>query len=492
MRRLVTCTLVCALATGAATGFAGAVRAAPVIHAERGGPLSGGAAAFGEQTPPGLREAWLRFGATLGLAPRLTADDVPVLMGDPVLDRLTPCSGPLERRALAELAPCPVDVIGVSAPAERPEPLLRLDAALVSARDAGAPVSLLLAGGIDPAPVLAAVSASGFPVARLLVRSPVSAALDAARAALPGVTTALISADPGGPAAAAARGDAWLAPAWPTPASVVAAARGAGLRLAPGPLDTPADLAAGVALGLDALVTADPLGARRALGLPDPAPLSAPVAPPGPSAADVFFGGLASDGATAPRLALRWRGRGDADAAATGFDAQIRPLGFRREADWRTLVAGAARRSATFTAEPGAAYVARVRARDASGAPGAWSARGLVVPLDDGVLRGSRRAWRSEPRPAAWGGAVRVATASGATLRLSFRGRSLRLIAPTAPGAGSLDVRLDGRRSTVSLAGTTADRQVVFKSPRLRDRRHRLVVRARGAGPVAVDAVAPS
>ena len=340
--------------------------------------------------------------------------------------------------------------------------------------------------------MLAAVAASGLPAARLLVRSAVPAALDAARVALPGVATALVTADPTGPALAAARGDAWLAPPWPVDAAGVAAARAAGLRLAPGALETPADLAAGVALGLDALVTADPPAAARALGRPEPLPLPPPALPPGPPATDLLFGGLASDGASAPRLVLRWRGRGDADTAAKGFEAQVRARGFREPTDWRTLVAGAERRAATFTAEPGGVYIARVRARYAGGSPGAWTTRGLVVPLDDRALRGSRTAWRRAARPGAWGGAVRVAGGPGAALRLAFRGRSLRLIAPTAPGAGRLEVRLAGRRTTVSLAGVAAERQVVFKSPRLRDRRHRLVIRAAGGGPVAVDAVAVS
>ena len=77
-------------------------------------------------------------------------------------------------------------------------------------------------------------------------------------------------------------------------------------------------------------------------------------------------------------------------------------------------------------------------------------------------------------------------------MRLRFQGRAVRLIAPLAPDGGSLSVVLDGGRRTVSLRGEAADRQVVLAVSGLRYGSHRLTLRSRGGGPVAIDAVAPS
>ena len=328
---------------------------------------------------------------------------MPVLLDDPSLDRTTPCSGLLARRAAEDLAGCPVDVLGrpggplAAATSERPEPIPTLAEALVYARDSGATVSLEIADragepGFDPARnaagrVMDAVVASGLPAARLIVRSAVPGDLDVARQRLPGVATALVTAaadNAGGPALAAGRGDAWLSPEWPVDAAYVAAAHGAGRLVAPAVLDTPADVQAGAALAVDAIVTDDLPMARRALGLPETAPSGQdPPAPSAPPALDLLFGTLASDTYTSPRMRLRWRGHGDSDGQHAGFQAAIRARGQRRQADWRSLITGAPSRSATFTGEPGATYDVRVRAVDAAGVLGPASTRRFVVPFDD-------------------------------------------------------------------------------------------------------------
>jgi glycerophosphoryl diester phosphodiesterase len=501
--------LAVAVAGLAAPAAAGAVAA---VHARGGAPVADGVPIAGEATMSAYRKAWRSYGAVLEIPARLTADGVPVVLEDPALDRTTPCSGLVARRAALDLAACPVDMLGhpagplPAAGAERPEPIPTLADALLYARDAGATVSLEIANrpgeaGFDTGEAFAgkvmdAVVASGLPLARIIVRATAPADLDVARRRLPGVATALVTRaaeNAGGPALAAGRGDAWLVPEWPVDGAYVATARAAGRLVAPSVLDTPADVQAAAGLGVDAVVTDDLPMARRALGLPVTAPTgSDPLPPPGPPALDLMFGPLASDTYTSTRMRLRWRGHGPADAQATGFHAVIRARGQRRTADWRVLRNGTSDRHAVFTGASGATYDVRVRAVDPSGALGPVAATRLIVPFDDRDS-GLRRtgAWQRVAAPGAWRGSVRVARRAGPAMRLRLRGRAVRVIAPLTADGGRLEVGVDGRRRTVSLRGPAADRQVVFAARGLGYRTHRVTLRARGSGPVAVDAVAP-
>jgi len=199
---------------------------------------------------------------------------------------------------------------------------------------------------------------------------------------------------------------------------------------------------------------------------------------------------LASDAFTSPRLLLRWRGRGLDDERATGFFVDIRALGLRSAADWRTLVAGSPARAAAFTGAAGSAYVVRARAMD-SNAFGPTVSSTVLVPLDErhGQVRLSP-GWRKQRRPGAWNGATAAASSSRATARLRFTKRRVRVIVHRFPSAGRLAVALDGRRSVVSLAGPDGQRQVAFDSGRLGSGRHRLTLRPAG-GRVEIDAIAP-
>ena len=286
-----------------------------------------------------------------------------------------------------------------------------------------------------------AVVASGLPVARLIVRSAVPGDLDVARQRLPGVATALVTAaadNAGGPALAAGRGDAWLSPEWPVDAAYVAAAHGAGRLVAPAVLDTPADVQAGAALAVDAIVTDDLPMARRALGLPETAPSGQdPPAPSAPPALDLLFGTLASDTYTSPRCACA--------GAATATPTR-QPRGSRRRS---ARAASAARRTGgpssparrrarrPSRASPGATYDVRVRAVDAAGVLGPASTRRLVVPLDDGDTALRRcGAWRAS-RPRARGRAR--CGSRGARARACARpspGARWRVIGPLSPDGG--------------------------------------------------------
>ncbi len=192
-------------------------------------------------------------------------------------------------------------------------------------------------------------------------------------------------------------------------------------------------------------------------------------------------------------MLLRWRGRGADDERAAGFRADVRPLGLRREADWRTLVAGSPARTATFTGEPGEAYVVRVRTRAAGSEDyGPVASATVLVPLDERDRRVTlSRGWRKQRRGGAWNGATASASSSKATATLRFTKRRVRVIVRRTPSSGQLAVVLDGRRSVVRLAGPAAGRQVAFDSGPLRRGAHRLTVKPAGDGRVEIDAIAP-
>ncbi len=230
---------------------------------------------------------------------------------------------------------------------------------------------------------------------------------------------------------------------------------------------------------------------------PTPTPTPAPTAAPAPAPlaapqSDVLVPELASDAFASPRMLLRWGGRGADDGRAAAFMVDVRQLGLRGEADWRTLVAGAPVRATTFTGEPGEAYVVRVRARpfDSDGyGPAASSS--LLVPLDERDRRVKlSRGWRKQRRAGAWDGATAVASSARAIAKLRFSKRRVRVIVRRTPSAGRLAVALDGQRTVVRVAGPSGQRQVAFDSGLLRRGVHRLTVRPAG-GRVEIDAIAP-
>src|SRR3954462_6544622 len=85
--------------------------AKPAIHAHRGGALVNGKPTFPENTMPAFKQA-AEHGFVLELGGKLTKDGVPVVIHDATLERVTPCSGEVVERTLAQLAHCKVDVLG--------------------------------------------------------------------------------------------------------------------------------------------------------------------------------------------------------------------------------------------------------------------------------------------------------------------------------------------------------------------------------------------
>jgi hypothetical protein len=139
----------------------------------------------------------------------------------------------------------------------------------------------------DPTPayadtVLGEIEASHVPLRQVIVQSFYPPNLDEAKRLLPGVETAFLTSagttNEGGAAYASARGYTWWSPGWPVTKEQVDQAHGMGLKVVPWTIDKPDQIVAAAAAGVEAVITNDPVMARRALGLPLPSPPGPPLA----------------------------------------------------------------------------------------------------------------------------------------------------------------------------------------------------------------------
>jgi alpha-L-fucosidase len=85
-----------------------------------------------------------------------------------------------------------------------------------------------------------------------------------------------------------------------------------------------------------------------------------------------------------------------------------------------------------------------------------------------------------------------ISNTPGDTWSCSFTGSSVAVIAPKEPGAGKIEVQIDGKTHSIADLSTTAARkpqQVVCKVTNLNQGKHSINIINRGIGPVAVDAL---
>lgn len=265
-----------AAASGLLLAAPGAAAATPAIHAHRGGPFVAGKATYAEETLPAFRAA-ARRGFVLEIDTRVTRDGV-VALHDATLDRTTTCSGRVAEMTLAAVAACPSDVLGSpgSALGWRPRaggpPPPTLASVLAVAKRAGASVNVELNDwdGAGPATerVLDAIASARLPRRRVMVQSFFGANLALARTRLPGAALAMLTlkaSQPDAIAAARAARATWVSPEWPVPRSFVRRAHRAKLKVVPFTLDARTAVRTAARIGVDALITDDPVMARRAL-----------------------------------------------------------------------------------------------------------------------------------------------------------------------------------------------------------------------------------
>ncbi len=317
LRSVAACALLAALALAAAGERA---TASPYIHAHRGGPLE---TAGGKQKPvwpeeslPAFRHAAKR-GFVFEMDTRVTADGRVVLMHDSDLERTTACTGLVETKTLAQIRrECPVDIVGtdetfrrLGEKDERRATVPTLKQTLKIADQRGVSVNLEVNNYVtnpdyDPAGdfqrlVAQDVRSSGFPPGRLIVQSFFASNLepfqddpyfDEAETSL--LTIAALNDL--GPEAADAAGADWVSPAWPVSEQLIQQAHGLGLRVVPYTLDRPGEVKDATRAGADAIISNDPLMARRAARAVSPRAPKPPRAPSAKACAATRPGNLAT------------------------------------------------------------------------------------------------------------------------------------------------------------------------------------------------------
>jgi subtilisin family serine protease len=153
---------------------------------------------------------------------------------------------------------------------------------------------------------------------------------------------------------------------------------------------------------------------------------------------------------------------------------------------------GPTSRVAASTISFGSTYQFRVTAKDRVGNVGAAATTAVKATLysDSTSLAHYGSGWSRPTSSSALGGRWHTATRAGASMTMSFTGRSINVIAPRGPTRGSFSVYLDGTYvQTVSLrSSSTASRIVVFAAAWSANAAHTLkVVVAGTAGHPRVD-----
>jgi glycerophosphoryl diester phosphodiesterase len=258
--------------------------AVPAVQAHRGGPVLAGVPAFPEETLPAFRNAAQKLQVVLEVDAKLTADGVPVVIHDDTLDRTTNCEGAVADRTLAELAPCMADVLGApgndlpTAPAPEPVPISTLAEVLAFAKADGIGINLEIKNVVTDDDydqtsayanrVMDVVLESGIPASQVIIQSFMPHNLDAAQARMPDAEFALLSLAGTNDFAmdfAAMKGWDWISPEWPIDQAYVDEAHGRKLKVVPYTLNQAEDVAEAAKVGVDALITDDPLMALQTL-----------------------------------------------------------------------------------------------------------------------------------------------------------------------------------------------------------------------------------
>jgi subtilisin len=144
-------------------------------------------------------------------------------------------------------------------------------------------------------------------------------------------------------------------------------------------------------------------------------------------------------GNTAP-MSVSW--------AATDAGGSVRKAVMQRSISgsaWKTVASSPAGGSTTLQVPPRQRTGLRVRATDSVGNVGTKGLETRLAVLDPASggfdLSGS---WRTRSASSALKGNVVVSSSTGASMRTTFKGRSVGVVAPVGPGGGEIKVRVDG------------------------------------------------
>jgi glycerophosphoryl diester phosphodiesterase len=482
---------------------AAAAAAVPGIHAHRGGSVLNGAPTYPENTMPAFQHS-SREGYVLEMDAKLTKDRVPVVIHDATLDRTTTCDGEVQDFTRGRLlANCKADVLGSpgsglpTRPAPRPVTLSTLAEVLALAKREGAVANLEIknvptdpdfdSGSSFANRVMDVVVAAGLPRSKLIIQSFWPPNLTVARSRLPGVQTSLLTLsalNSGGPSFAAANGHRWVSPEWPVDSDYVTGAHSLGRLVVPYTLDKAAEVRSAAGIGVNALITDDPLMAQRALSLRRSQLVPDRIRP----TVRLLAPRYASDVSRSRRFRVRWRGS-DRGSGIARYRLEVR-RSTNVSTRWVPLAATTRRRTASFRGRAGVTYLFRLRARDRFGNLSRFDYDKTVVPRDDRSRRLRLSGdWRRIRRRGAYGRTLTRVRGAGASASIAFRGTQVAVIVRRSPRAGRLLVTLGRRSKVVVLRARARHRRVVFRSRRLPSSRHLLVLRALGGGVVDLDAI---
>jgi subtilisin family serine protease len=153
---------------------------------------------------------------------------------------------------------------------------------------------------------------------------------------------------------------------------------------------------------------------------------------------------------------------------------------------WTTLASalGPTSRVAASTISFGSTYRFSVTAKDRVGNVGAAATTEVRATLysDASSLAHYGAGWSRPSSTSALGGRLHTASSAGASMTMSFTGRSINVIAPKGPTRGSFNIYLDGMYvQTVSLrSSSTSSRIVVFANAWSTNGAHALKVVVKG------------
>jgi glycerophosphoryl diester phosphodiesterase len=269
----------------------------PYIQAHRGGSIVDGKPTYPENTMPAFRHSAKR-GFVLEMDAKVTKDGVPVVMHDAELDRTTNCNGLVADKTLRQLKKCRVDILGteghsvhISPESPRAAGIPTLAHVLDFIRKHRAAASIEIKNvPTDPdfdktdrfaTVVSKTIKASRVPQSRLIIQSFWPPNLTVAKDILPLADLSFLTTSAGNPSGvpvAKSLGAQWVSPQWPVDATYVADAHSQGREVVPYTIDKRGDLVKAAGEGVDAIITNDPIRARRVLHR------SAPQAPPIPKA----------------------------------------------------------------------------------------------------------------------------------------------------------------------------------------------------------------
>ncbi|HEU4658257.1 MAG TPA: glycerophosphodiester phosphodiesterase [Capillimicrobium sp.] len=263
--------VVLAIATLLATA-ASASAALPVIHAHRGGTHVWGKATFAEEALPTYVAA-AKAGDVLEMDVQMTLDNVPLVIHDTKLDRVTPCTGLVASYTANDIRTmCPIDVLGSprSSLGGRKNPerhvIPTLEEVLRVARKYDVEVNIELKPfdetGEASRIVALTIINSGLPMDHVIIQSFHIVSLQSAQSLMPGVKTSMLTIARENQYAierALSVGATYVSPKWPVDAAFVGAAHAAGLLVAPWTINDPFSAAAARDLGVDAIISDDPV-----------------------------------------------------------------------------------------------------------------------------------------------------------------------------------------------------------------------------------------